>query len=402
MSRSTASSSTWLALLGSHPEFSLAEIESVCDGATIDLIHPQFASIDLASAQQEMTAEQLQSRLGGTVKILEPIATLPLTASTDQLEEAVVYYALQLGQAKITYGLGSYGVAEETRLDGMSLKKALIQANIKVRWIQGPTTGLSAAVLLHHSQVLEFIQIKTVNGFVLAMTRAVQDIDDWTRRDRGKPYADHAKGMLPPKVARMMVNLAIGNLNSNDMEKAIIFDPFCGSGTVLMEAAVMGVTHLVGSDVDQKATLGTRDNLDWLKLQYKVNFESLVFPADATHLDKRLKADSITHIITEPFLGKQTPRAEQIPNIIRGLSKLYLGSFKRWTHILANGAKVVIIFPEFVQANRSGDSDFYSLIKRLAGLGFQLTAEPIIYSRPDAIVKRQIWQFKYSPAFISA
>jgi len=397
VSRSTASSTIWLALLGSHPDFSLAEIESVCHEATINLIHPQFAKIDFTNTHQEMTAEQLQSRLGGSVKILEPIAILPLTASTEQIEEAVVNYASQLGQAKITYGLGSYGVAEETRLEGMSLKKALLQAEVRARWIQGPTTGLSAAVLLHHSQVLEFMQIKTVNGLVLAVTRAVQDIDDWTRRDRGKPYADHAKGMLPPKVARMMVNLAIGNLDQTILDKSIIFDPFCGSGTVLMEAAVVGMGHLVGSDVDQKAALGTQSNLEWLKLQYGVQFESLVFPADATHLDERLKSSSITHLVTEPFLGKQTPKADQIPNIVRGLSKLYLGAFKRWTHILAAGAKVVIIFPEFAQANRSSDSDFSSLIKKLASIGFQPVAEPVIYSRPEAIVKRQIWQFKFSP-----
>lgn len=389
--------SSWLALLGSHPEFSLAEIEAVCDGATIDLIHPQFARINFSSSQQFATMGQLQSRLGGSIKILEPIATLPLTAESPQLESSVIEYLTQLQKVKVTFGLGSYGLAETTRLDGMSLKKSLSKADIKARWIQGPTTGLSAAVLLHQPQVLEFMQIKTANNLVLAVTEAVQDIDDWTRRDRGKPYADHAKGMLPPKVARMMVNLAIGHLNKDELKNATVFDPFCGSGTVLMEAGMLGVSNLVGSDVDQKATLGAQTNLDWLKLQYGVEFDALVFPADATHANERIKPKSISHLITEPFLGKQTPQADQIPNIIRGLGKLYLGSFKRWTRFLATGAKVVIIFPSFAQSNRSGESDFSSLIKRLATLGFQVVADPKIYSRPNAIVKRQIWQFQYQP-----
>lgn len=391
------SSSSWLALLGSHPEFSLAEIESVCDGATINLIHPQIAKVDSANPPHQETIVSLQFRLGGTVKIFEPIATLPLTAGSTQLESAVISYITQLQKTKVTFGLGSYGLAETTRLDGMSFKKSLNKAGIKARWIQGPTTGLSAAVLLHQPQVLEFMQVKTVHGLVLAVTRTVQDIDDWTRRDRGKPYADHAKGMLPPKVARIMVNLAVGNLSKDKLKNATIYDPFCGSGTVLMEAGMLGVGSLVGSDVDQKAALGTQTNLDWLKLQYGVEFGSLVFPADATHANERIKPNSISHLITEPFLGKQTPRADQIPNIMRGLGKLYLGSFKRWTHILATGAKVVIIFPDFAQSHHSSESDFSSLIKRLATLGFQVLADPKIYSRPNAVVKRQIWQFQYQP-----
>jgi len=38
-------------------------------------------------------------------------------------------------------------------------------------------------------------------------------------------------GMLPPKLAQMMINLSLGNT---------IYDPFVGLGTVLIESVHMG------------------------------------------------------------------------------------------------------------------------------------------------------------------
>ena len=32
----------------------------------------------------------------------------------------------------------------------------------------------------------------------------------WFKRDRAKPYSDRHKGLLPPKIARILVNLALG------------------------------------------------------------------------------------------------------------------------------------------------------------------------------------------------
>src|SRR6185369_6679518 len=143
-----------------------------------------------------------------------------------KLIEYITAYLAQ--DSRPTFAIAEFGRANKERLSLIEIKKSLKERNISSRFIDGPRDGLSAAVLLHH-QVVEVNIIELADKVVLAKTLAVQDIDDWTVRDREKPYADRKKGMLPPKVARMMVNMAVGN----QAGKCLVYDPFCGSGTVI-------------------------------------------------------------------------------------------------------------------------------------------------------------------------
>ena len=43
---------------------------------------------------------------------------------------------------------------------------------------------------------------------IIARTTAVQDIDAYTLRDRGRPKRDARVGMLPPKLAQTIINLS--------------------------------------------------------------------------------------------------------------------------------------------------------------------------------------------------
>lgn len=51
-------------------------------------------------------------------------------------------------------------------------------------------------------------------------------------------------GKLEPRLARACINLAVGT-----RETATVVDPFCGSGTVLLEADLMGLNQ-IGGDID--------------------------------------------------------------------------------------------------------------------------------------------------------
>jgi tRNA G10 N-methylase Trm11 len=59
-------------------------------------------------------------------------------------------------------------------------------------------------------------------------------------------------GMLPPKLARMMINLTKNN--------TAIYDPFCGLGTVLIEALHMGRIHILASDISEAMVSATEKN----------------------------------------------------------------------------------------------------------------------------------------------
>lgn len=73
---------------------------------------------------------------------------------------------------------------------------------------------------------------------------------------------------MPPKLVQMMLNLATSRfetrnpkLEDTDTSKkrvtshesrVAIYDPFCGLGTTLIEAANMGITRIYGSDLSKE------------------------------------------------------------------------------------------------------------------------------------------------------
>lgn len=93
----------------------------------------------------------------------------------------------------------------------------------------------------------------------------------WSQMRVGRydPRFDHSThnlwpfvGKLEPRLARALINIAIG-----PQADATIVDPFCGSGTVLLEANLMGL-EAVGNDLDPFAV--------WLS-QTKLTVDALEF-----------------------------------------------------------------------------------------------------------------------------
>jgi tRNA G10 N-methylase Trm11 len=104
--------------------------------------------------------------------------------------------------------------------------------------------------------------------------------------------------MLPPKLAQIMINLAVG-----DVDKGVILDPFCGTGVVLQEAALMGF-DIYGTDIDSRMIEYSGKNLDWLSrvrdLQLTTsNFQLTI--GDATDFKWKQPID---FVVTETYLGR--------------------------------------------------------------------------------------------------
>ncbi|MFH1328526.1 MAG: DNA methyltransferase [Candidatus Bathyarchaeota archaeon] len=78
------------------------------------------------------------------------------------------------------------------------------------------------------------------------------------RTPRRKPFFHPSS--LQPKLARCMVNL------SRAKEGKVVFDPFCGTGTILIEAELMGF-ETVGCDLMKKMIKGSRLNLNHYNLR---------------------------------------------------------------------------------------------------------------------------------------
>jgi tRNA (guanine10-N2)-dimethyltransferase len=101
-----------------------------------------------------------------------------------------------------------------------------------------------------------------------------------SRRPHLRPF--FYPGVLLPRIARTSINL------SGIREKELLFDPFCGTGGLLLEAGLVGAATL-GSDVDSKMVFGAKMNLD----HYGV--DSDLFVQDAQRMALRTEClDAVT------------------------------------------------------------------------------------------------------------
>lgn len=372
--------SSYFFLFGNTPQLSLLELQSLV--GEVSLITEDLAKVEFASDHE---AKDIFKKTGGIVKLVKQVSELS-EDEAESLHSIAQYLSSRKLEGKLTFGLGLLG-QDILEISETQIKKTLKKDfDLPSRFLEHNKAGLSAAVLLHQNDVIEICVVGTEDGVVLGETIDIQDIDDWTKRDRSKPYSDRKKGMIPPKVARMMVNIGAGNTPQT------VFDPFCGTGTVLAESLMVG-HNVVGSDLDGKATAGTEKNLEWLKSQYNLSGTSKVFYSDASQVAKmtNLKDNNVDLIVTEPFLGKPKPQLKDLNNIFKGLEKMYLGAFKSFKEVLKNKGKIVIVFPKVVTPKHT--YDLAKLIDKLALLGYTTTSEPVIYARKDAVVQRQIFVF---------
>ena len=77
-----------------------------------------------------------------------------------------------------------------------------------------------------------------------------------------------------------------------------IFDPFCGTGGILIEAAISGI-RVYGSDLDARMVEGTRQNLEQIKVDSSL-YE--LFTHDATQLEELwTKMESSAFVFDPPY-----------------------------------------------------------------------------------------------------
>lgn len=382
---------SFLFILGRKTELCAAEAMEVLlarfPDSTPTLINDHVLLAELSS---EEVARSLQLVLGGVMKVATVIGNIP-HVSTEKLEEGiadVIPTLLSEGQTKVTFGLGEFGRESLDAISHAQVKRHLKAKGISSRFVDSVRSGLSASVLLHQD-VEEILVVKSENQVYFAYTCAVQNIDDWTRRDREKPAADRKRGMLPPKLARTMLNLAVPGT-----EKKRVLDPFCGTGTVLLEGLMLG-HEVIGSDIRADAVKQTLSNLTWFQAAYPGEYTYDAFMADATQLKPEMLHGKVDAIVAEGLLGPVTPGAKELPNIFKGLEKLYLGSLRQWRQILQPGSRVVLALPQVEIGNKT--YSLKTLIDSMTDLGYNTLLPSMIYDRPEAVVKREIFVLEFKP-----
>lgn len=353
--------------LGNTPDLSLLELKTLYPGQ-FDLITASIAAYD---AKLDLT---LLSRLGGTRKV-----AIHLAAATRSDLTTILTTLIAEDSAK-NIALTDYADLGIERSVFHAIKSGVARS---IRFVSMETTE-HELLMLSHQHVSEFNILPAGKSLVITKTVWIYDAEDWVSRDRHKPYRDIKRGMLPPKVARLMVNLA-----ARGESGLTLADPFCGTGTVLSEAIMVGC-NVVGSDTNPEAINGSKSNLAWLCNQYSIPHTSYtILEGDATHFDETVK--SIDCIATEPYMGplldERNPSSlDKIKNIAKGLDKLYRGAFKSFARVLPVGGRVVMSIPTFQVYGRSIET---ISIDTLYALGYNYVSA-VPYSKPGAAVIRNI------------
>jgi tRNA (guanine6-N2)-methyltransferase len=104
-----------------------------------------------------------------------------------------------------------------------------------------------------------------------------------------------ARGSLRPTVAAALVRIA-----TPGRTRLQIWDPFCGSGTILCEAASVG-HEAWGTDIDPEAVGAARENISAVKREYWGRIEN----ADSTATKTWQKHRSVTAVISNLPWGRQ-------------------------------------------------------------------------------------------------
>ncbi|MFH1564455.1 MAG: hypothetical protein ABIC82_01240 [bacterium] len=360
---------------------------------------------------KKIDANKLMGVLGGTIKI-----GIILESQNANIETRDLIEKINIDKNKKFYfGFSAYGkIGANFKRLAMEIKKKLKQDGTSSRWVISREKQLSSVVVKKNKLVgengTEFCVLKNKDKIFWGKTLAVQEFEDYGQRDFYRPARDPKSGMIPPKLANMMINLARAELDFKTKNGITLLDPFCGSGTILQEAAILGINKIIGSDLSEKATRDSEQNLKWLEERIDISPQSAngksgiaridattsphagkrlntpldvqrlgredscaisIFNSDVRKISELIPAGSVDLIVAEPYLGPPLSGGEnenRISQIVQELSELYLSAFKEFKKILKKDGCICMVWPVFAICKKN---IFLPILGEVEKLGFR-------------------------------
>lgn len=380
-----------LAILGRQPKISLAELESLFGGEKITEISDEVALIDVAEPLP-------QSRLGGTMKSAKVLTRLDgtdLPGAFSYLQKTVTDHLQHLPEGKLQLGVSVYGFdasAKSITKQVLSLKKTIKNTGRSVRILENKKPALESAQVLYNKLTgplgWELLLVKDGNDVILAQTTGVQNVDDYSKRDFDRPKRDAYVGMLPPKLAQIMINLAVGNKTT----AMTVLDPFCGTGVVLQEALLMDM-GVYGTDIEPRMIEYTKANLEYIA----ANQMGLVHLEVGDAKKHQWEARTPGVVVAETYLGKpltSLPGPDKLDKIINEANEIAKEFLKNIHPQLKKGTRLCLALPAWHLGN--GKFKHLPVLDQIANLGYNrldlkhATREDLIYHRKDQVVAREL------------
>jgi tRNA (guanine10-N2)-dimethyltransferase len=254
-----------------------------------------------------VTAEALASRLGLAHRVSEQATSGPVE------DAAALAASIDIGDApsfKVRVR-----VSDASSWDG-SPKRLEAKAGRLLQERTGSTVDLS-------SPSAEVRLVLAGRAFAGLLGGSVDRSAMEGRAVRHRPFSHPIS--LHPKYARAMVNLARVPPGGR------IADPFCGTGGILMEAALMDLSPW-GGDIDPRMVQGSRRNLEGLGL------DADLVESDVGDMARALE-ERVDAVVTDPPYGRST---RTLGGGTEGvLDRLYSSA----AEVLPEGGRLVVCLP---------------------------------------------------------
>ena len=386
----------YVAIAGRQPLISLAEIQALYDKAA-RLVGKKLVFFEINEDGEENISPDI-NRLGGSLK-------LGRFFNTD-FSKLAKFLATTHPEGKITLGISDFSKQKKSGLakqKSMELKRSLARVGRSVRVITSNEPEISSATA-HHNQLGEkagCFEIFLIDREIY-LSLGTQNITAYTERDQARPARDAKVGMLPPKLAQILINLC-GKLP----EGARVLDPFCGTGMVLQEAAIMGYVPY-GTDLNERMVEYSKKNLSWLfnernrkrfkilpgLIQKKDQILNAISVGDATSFTWEGEIDAVAF---EGYLGapmSKPPVDIKFKTEKAKCREIAMGFMKNITPQIKSGTPVVVALPAWLREN--GKYAGLNILDEIQEMGYNfekfqdLSQSDLLYYREGQIVAREI------------
>lgn len=386
----------YVAIAGRQPLISLAEIQALYDKSA-RLVGKKLVFFNIDEDDEENISPDI-NRLGGSLKLGRFFDT--------DFSKLAKFLATAHPEGKITLGISDFSKQKKSGLakqKSMELKRSLARVGRSVRVITSNEPEISSATA-HHNQLGEkagCFEIFLIDREIY-LSLGTQNITAYTERDQVRPARDAKVGMLPPKLAQILINLC-GKLP----EGARVLDPFCGTGVVLQEAAIMGYVPY-GTDLNERMVEYSKKNLSWLfnernrkrfkilpgLIQKKDQILNAISVGDATSFTWEGEIDAVAF---EGYLGapmSKPPVDIKFKTEKAKCREIAMGFMKNITPQIKSGTPVVMALPAWLREN--GKYAGLNILDEIQEMGYNfekfqdLSQSDLLYYREGQIVAREI------------
>jgi tRNA G10 N-methylase Trm11 len=375
-----------IAILGRQPDIGLAELRQVYG---LDKVQ------SLSSGNALVNADVNINRLGGSIKTASLLSTISIGNDQkilDHTQKEILKSLNGMPEGKLKLGISLYGIKVPTaKLNAfmLSIKKNIKKTGRSVRVIPNKSSALSSAQTLHNQLTsplgIEVVIVRDGSKILLGRVNGVQDIDSYAFRDRSRPKRDAFVGMLPPKLAQIMINLS-----GIDISKGkTILDPFCGTGVLLQEAALLGF-DVYGTDLSEKMVGYSTENMQWVQEKFRVNPEIKILMGDAMTLTWKQPIDAV---VCETYLGQPfsaPPNSNKLEQVVGNCNHIIENFLQNIHGQLKEDTPLCIAVPAWSDGNQNFTHLPLATSRGLAKLGYKMTYQSLLYYREDQIVARQL------------